>query len=78
MKFPVALLAAAHEHLIRIQWRRDHAHGRRLQRFGGFGVHDDPSGDRDHPRANELHAEYTTYGSGMPIVSSTRGLLETP
>jgi hypothetical protein len=28
--------------------------------------------------ANELHAEYTSYGSGMPIVSSTRGLLETP
>jgi len=28
--------------------------------------------------ANELHAEYTAYGSGMPIVSSTRGLLENP
>ena len=26
--------------------------------------------------ANELQAEYTAYGSGMPIVSSTRGLLE--
>jgi hypothetical protein len=25
--------------------------------------------------ANELQAEYTAYGSGMPIVSSTRGLL---
>lgn len=28
--------------------------------------------------ANELQAEYTTYGSGMPIVSSTRGRLESP
>ncbi|HEY5377515.1 MAG TPA: hypothetical protein VIK01_27735 [Polyangiaceae bacterium] len=26
----------------------------------------------------ELHAEYTNYGSGTPIVASTRGLLETP
>lgn len=28
--------------------------------------------------SGELHAEYTTYGSGMPIISSTRGLLEEP
>jgi hypothetical protein len=28
--------------------------------------------------ANELQAEYTAYGSGTPIVSSTRGLLENP
>jgi hypothetical protein len=27
---------------------------------------------------NELHAELTVYGSGMPVTSSTRGLLETP
>ena len=26
----------------------------------------------------ELHAEYTNYGSGIPVVASTRGLLEPP
>lgn len=28
--------------------------------------------------SNELHAEQTHYGSGVPIVSSTRGLLKSP
>ena len=27
---------------------------------------------------NQLHAELATYGSGMPVISSTRGLLEAP
>jgi len=28
--------------------------------------------------SSELQAEYTVYGSGTPIISSTRGLLESP
>lgn len=28
--------------------------------------------------SNELQAEYTTYGSGSPIIGSTRGLLKSP
>ena len=28
--------------------------------------------------SSELHAEYTNYGSGMPIIGSTRGLLLAP
>lgn len=28
--------------------------------------------------SGELHAEYTNYGSGMPIIGSTRGLLLAP
>lgn len=30
------------------------------------------------PSSSELRAEHTIYGSGMPILSSTRGLLESP